>query len=219
MKTDVCKIMIADSHLLMLDAIQKYISNIDLCKVIGTAKNGSELLKLITPSNVPDVVILDINLPVMDGYETASLLKERYPDTKVIIFTMFDIDGIVLRFLRIGVKVFVKKNVDPGDLRKVVEGVINEGYCYPDSITGKLANLFQKTKKGGFPLDKIIPNELEIKFLKLVTSEYTYREIASIMAIPPRTVDTLRDSLFYKLDVKSRVGLAMYAVKNGLVEI
>ena len=219
MKTDVCKIMLADDHPVLLDALTTYINSMDNSKVIGIAKNGAELLSLITSEEMPNVVILDVNMPVMDGYETASILKIRYPNIKIIVFTMFDVELIVLRFLKIGVKGFIRKDADPGELKLALKTVIDDGFCYPNNVSGKLAFLFQKTTNGNLSVDKIVPTESEIEFLKLVTTEYTYTEIASIMNVLPRAVDAFRDSLFKKLDVRSRVGLAMYAVKNGLVEI
>ena len=100
-----------------------------------------------------------------------------------------------------------------------MEAAFNTGYYYSHNTTGRLVNLFKNEGLKNLPLNNIIINQNELTFLKLASSELTYKEIASQMSISPRTIDNYRDSLFIKLNVKSRVGLAMYAIKSGIVNV
>jgi two-component system, NarL family, invasion response regulator UvrY len=123
----------------------------------------------------------------------------------------------MIRLLKSGVKGFLKKDINPAELKFAIEAVVQTGYYYSNRATGKLYNLFRKNNEGSTGLEKSMLTEQELEFLKLACSDLTYKEIAQKMNLNPRSIDTLRDQLFQKLDVKSRVGLAMVALKNGVV--
>jgi DNA-binding NarL/FixJ family response regulator len=157
-------------------------------------------------------------MPVMDGMETATFLQEEYPDIHILMLTMYDSELALIRLLQAGVKGFLKKDIHPDELKFAIHSVVQSGFYYSHNATGKLINLFRKKSNGHFAsMEQALLNEIEIKFLKMASTELTYKEIAQKMSLNPRSVDNLRDSLFNKLAVKSRVGLAMYAIKHGLV--
>ena len=211
------KIALADDHILLRTALGSLIDGFDNCKVIQQASDGSELIRQIEQGCRPDVVILDLNMPEKDGYETAVWLKENYPDTHVMMLTMYDSETVLIRLLQIGVKGFLKKDIHPSELKYAINSVVNSGYYYSQTTSGKLANLFRLGSNKSSTLQKNMLSDQEIYFLQLASSELTYKEIAHQMGLNPRAVDSVRDHLFEKLDVRSRVGLAMYAIKHGLV--
>lgn len=156
-------------------------------------------------------------MPVMNGIETAHWLQKNYPDVRVLMLTMYDSELTLIQLLQAGVKGFLKKDIHPSELKFALHSVVESGYYYSNHTTGKLVNLFRSNPENSMAVYRSILNEQELRFLKLVCSDLTYKEIARQMGLNPRTVDTLRDQLFVKLDVKSRVGLAMVAIRHGIV--
>ena len=153
----------------------------------------------------------------MDGFETAKWIQENSPHVHVLMLTMYDSELSLIRLLHAGVKGFLKKDIHPDELKFAIHSVIQSGYYYSNHTTGKLVNLFRNKPEGNMSLHKAMLSEQEVEFLKYACSDLTYKEVAQRMGLNPRTVDTLRDQLFTKLDVKSRVGLAMVAIRHGVV--
>ena len=218
-KDDLIHVALADDHILLRNALASLIDRFENCKVVMQASNGKELTTAITKDDLPDVVLLDLNMPEMNGFETATWLRDNYPSIQVLMLTMYDSELTLIRLLQAGVKGFLKKDIHPSELKYALHSVIENGYYYSHNATGKLLNLFRINAASGSILDKSMLTEIEIKFLQLSCSELTYKEIAQEMKLNPRGVDNLRDNLFTKLEVKSRVGLAMYAIRHGLVNI
>jgi len=189
------------------------------CKVIHQSNNGKELIDWFENGLVPEVAILDLNMPEMDGYEAARVIQKKFPTVNVLMLTMYDSELSLIRLLQAGVKGFLKKDIHPSELKFAIHSVMNAGYYYSNHTAGKLANLFRSTDEKKNFLQNMMLSEQELQFLKLACSDLTYKEIAQKMSLNPRSVDNLRDQLFIKLDVKSRVGLAMVAIKNGIVNL
>ena len=207
----------ADDHVLLRNALASLIDSFGDCKVTHHSGTGKELTESIAAGNLPDVVLLDLNMPDMNGFETAEWLQKNYPRVQVLMLTMYDSELSMIRLLKAGVKGFLKKDVHPSELKFAIHSVVQSGYYYSNHTTGKLVNLFRNNPDGNISLQKNMLSEQELQFLKLACSDLTYKEIAQKMGLNPRSVDTLRDQLFIKLDVKSRVGLAMIALKQGVV--
>ena len=142
---------------------------------------------------------------------------EKHPDIRILILTMYDSEIALIRLLQLGVRGFLKKDIHPFELKAAILSVADNGYYYAHNTTGKLAGFFQKNHNSKTSMERAMLTQLDIDFLKMAATDMTYKEIAQIMKISPRAIDGYRDSLFEKLDVKSRVGLAIYAVKNGIV--
>ncbi|MEO6671742.1 MAG: response regulator transcription factor [Ferruginibacter sp.] len=215
--TKLYKVMLADDHVLLREALATLINSFDELEVVSVAGDGNDLISTFKSGNIPDVVLLDLNMPKMDGFETAAWLQKNHPIVKVLILTMYDSEIALIRLLQAGVKGFLKKDIHPTELKNALLSVAENGYYYSHNTTGKLASLFQRNYNNQSSIEKAMLTDLEIDFLKLVSTELTYKEIADKMKITPRVIDSYRDSLFEKLDVKSRVGLAIYAVKSGIV--
>ncbi|MEO5948608.1 MAG: response regulator transcription factor [Chitinophagaceae bacterium] len=211
------KVALADDHVLLRNALASLIDNFGDCKVIHHSGTGKELTESIEAGTVPDVVILDLNMPNMNGFETAEWLQNNYPAIPVLMLTMYDSELSMIKLLQTGVKGFLKKDVHPSELNFAIHSVVQSGFYYSNHSTGKLVNLFRNNPDGNTGLQKALLTDQELNFLKLACSDLTYKEIAQRMGLNPRSVDTLRDGLFIKLDVKSRVGLAMVAIRHGVV--
>jgi len=212
------KVALADDHVLLRNALANLIVGFANCSVVIEASNGKELFQQIREDNIPDVILLDLNMPDMDGLETALKLQQDYPDVHVLMLTMYDSELALIRLLQAGVRGFLKKDIHPDELYFAIQSVVQSGFYYSHDATGKLVNLFRKQPDGQLSfLEKNLLTDTDIEFLKLASTELTYKEIAQKMDLNPRTVDNLRDSLFQKLTIKSRVGLVMYAIKHGLV--
>jgi two-component system invasion response regulator UvrY len=209
------KVALADDHQLLRNALAALIDGFGDCKVIFQASNGKDFIEQM-PSLKPDVAILDLNMPEKDGYETAQFLQKNHPEVLVLMLTMYDSELSLIRLLQAGVKGFLKKDIHPSELNFAIHSVFQSGYYYSNHTTGKLVNLFRKNNEAKLNLQNVMLSDNELFFLKLACSDLTYKEIAQKMSLNPRSVDNLRDQLFIKLDVKSRVGLAMVAIRNGI---
>jgi len=218
MKKEPIKVAMADDHILLRNALASLINNSGNCSVIVECSNGKELIEKIKNNIQPDVVILDLNMPEMDGHQTALFLQNNHPEIKVLMLTMYDSELALIRLLKAGVKGFMKKDIHPTELMHAIQSVHEHGYYYSAQTSSKLAGLF-RDEQSSHSIDKILLSDVELDFLKHVCSELTYKEIAVVLKMNPRAIDGMRDNLFTRLDVKSRVGLAMYAIKNGIVSV
>jgi two-component system, NarL family, invasion response regulator UvrY len=211
------KVALADDHVLLRNALASLIDSFGDCKVIHQSNNGRELVEFLKNGHIPDVAILDLNMPEMDGYESARFIQKHFPTVYVLMLTMYDSELSLIRLLQAGVKGFLKKDIHPSELKFAIHSVVKSGYYYSNHTTDKLANLFRTSGEKKNSVQNIMLTEQELQFLNLACTDLTYKEIAQKMGLNPRSVDNLRDQLFLKLDVKSRVGLVMVAIKNGVV--
>jgi DNA-binding NarL/FixJ family response regulator len=218
MATNNIKVVLVDDHVMLRNGLAAVIREFGY-EVLFEADNGKEFVSKLDKSNLPDLVLLDINMKEMDGYETAQWLKQTYPLVKVLALSMYDDENAIMKMLRNGARGYILKDNEPGELRAALDAVINKGYYYSELVTGKLIHSINKsdTEAAAGNIAKL--SEREIEFLKFACSELTYKEIAAQMHLSPRTIDGYRDALFEKLDIKTRTGLAIYAIKNGLVQI
>ena len=213
------EIVLVDDHSLLRMGLAQLISSLGYT-VSFEADNGKELIEQLSTKKIPDLVLMDINMPEMDGYETTQWLKQNHPDIKVLALSMYDNENSIIRMLKCGAKGYILKDSEPAELKAAIEDVMNKGYYYSDLVSGKLIHAINKIDDEGSDVNTVNNmNERETDFLKWACSELTYKEIADKMFVSPRTVDGYRDALFEKLNVKTRVGLVMYAIKNGIVSI
>lgn len=207
------RIAIADDHSLFRSGLAGIVNNFDNCSVIFEAANGTELIRFINAGLIPDLVLLDLNMPEMDGFTAAKWLQQNQPSVHVLMVTMYDTELTMIRLLQSGVKGFLKKDVSTSELKFAIHNIMQYGYYYTNNTTGKLINLFRKSQEHSAMMKSSL-NDTELKFLNYTCTDLTYKEIANEMNLNPRAVDNLRDNLFEKLEVKSRVGLAMYAIRH-----
>jgi DNA-binding NarL/FixJ family response regulator len=210
-------IVLVDDHILIAEALSGIIDKFSKYHVLYEVDNGKKMIeKFNQPKNVPDIVLLDITMPVMDGFETAKWLSDHHPDILILALSMNDEEETLIKMIRCGAKGYLLKNVHPGELEKALDAVVEKGFYYPDWITHKvIRNLANDGETGN--IRKSILNEREIEFLRYASTEFTYKEIAEKMFCSPRTVESYRDNLFEKLGLKTRIGLVMYALKNRII--
>jgi len=207
------KIALVDDHRLFRSGMASLINNLTGYTILFEAANGKELTQKITPRNKPDIILLDINMPVMDGVHTAQWVHNVYPEIAIIVLSMHEDPHKVLTMLKLGVKGYLLKDAEPSEFEQALFKVAKGEVYYPEFVTRLLLNSFSNTEV------EIKLNTRELEFLKLASTELTYKEIADQMNISVRTVDGYRDALFEKLHVKSRVGLVLYAIKNKLIDL
>lgn len=211
------KIALVDDHMLVREALATVVNKFGNCQVMLSARNGKEFIEMIRKDNLPDLVLLDINMPEVDGYETAKWLRANHPKVYVLVLTMYDSELAMIRLLQMGVRGFLKKDIHPSELKRAIDTIMLDDYYYSGNTTSKLVNLLRAGDSGAPLGNTILLTDKEMRFLKLASTDKTYKEIAKDMDMNPRTIDYYRDSLFVKLNVKSRVGLVLYAINNGVI--
>lgn len=218
MKDSVIKIVIADDHKLFRRGIENIIHALgEEYKVIGEAANGEELIRLLQRiPETPDLAILDINMPGLDGFGAMEWLNQHRPDIKVLVVSMIDREDVILRMIKMGAKGYLSKDIETNDLKRAIDAIMQKGFYYTDYMTGKLVHDLQKNNQ---QLQKNELNDREKELLRAVCTELTYKEIADQMYLSPKTIDTYRENLFRKLGATSRVGLVIFAIKNGFVQV
>jgi len=213
---DIVKIAIVDDHQLVSKALESMISMKENFKVIMNSGNGENFLEeLENAEDFPDVVLMDINMPVKNGIETTEILSKTHPAIKVIALTMEDNEKVIIQMLKAGAKGYLLKDMAPEVLFEAVDIVSKEGTFYTDIVDQSLLNVQSLEEEKDNIFKKFRENEIE--FMTLACSELTYKEIAEKMFVSPRTVDGYRDSVFTKLGVKTRVGIVLFMMKNNLV--
>jgi DNA-binding NarL/FixJ family response regulator len=214
MLTKPIQIALVDDHRLFRSGIAALIDSFGGYSILFEATHGQELIESIATGLVPDIILLDINMPVMDGISTAQWLRRYHPSVRIIILSMFEDAEKVLLMVRAGVKGYLLKDAEPDEFERALSKVSEGELFYPDFVTRHLLNNFNIDKEAQVQL-----NPREIEFLRLTSTELTYKEIADTMNISVRTVDSFRDHLFEKLQIKSRVGLVLYSIKNKLIDL
>ncbi|MBK7306997.1 MAG: response regulator transcription factor [Chitinophagaceae bacterium] len=213
------KIALVDDHSLLrmgLASLMESQGN----TVLFEADNGKEFVNKLDANNLPQIVLMDINMPEMDGFETTQWLKQHYPGVLVLALSMYDNETSIIRMLKCGAKGYILKDSEPAELKTAIDNILSKGFYYSDLVSGKLMHAINKMDDETDDLKNLVPlNERETTFLKYTCTELTYREIADKMFVSPRTIDGYRDALFEKLKLKTRVGLVMYAIKNGIVNV
>jgi len=216
MKTKTYSVAIVDDHQLFANILETLINTFENFHVLYYAKTGSEFLnKLKDEANIPDVVLMDINMPGMSGIDTMNIVNEKYPSVKAIALTMETDDETIVKMLQAGARGYLSKDIDPEVLKTSLREVAEKGFYYSERTREVLFSSIYN-KKDSPP---VVLKEREIEFLKQVCTEKTYKEIASEMFLSPKTIDGYREALFEKLSIKSRVGLAIYAIKNKFYNV
>ncbi len=213
------KIVLTDDHVLLRNGLAALVKNLGH-NVLFEADNGNDFISKLDKNNLPELILMDINMPEMDGYKTTQWLKQNHTEVKVLALSMYDNENSIIRMLKAGAKGYILKDSEPAELKAAIDAVVNKGYYYSDLVSGKLIHAINKIDDEGSDTNTVNNlNERETDFLKYSCTEMTYKEIADKMFVSPRTIDGYRDALFEKLHVKTRVGLVMYAIKNEIVRV
>jgi DNA-binding NarL/FixJ family response regulator len=213
------KVAIADDHLLIAKAISSIVEGFKEFEVLYEVENGKALQERMQQTGkIPDIVLLDISMPVMDGFATASWLREKHPAVLIMALSVQDDDESLIKMIKAGARGYLHKNVHPAELEKALQTLVSKGMYYPDWATSRVFLKMGQSDEHGNDKDVVI-TEREKEFLQYAGTELTYKEIGEKMFCSPRTVESYRDSLFEKLGLKTRVGLVVYAIKNNLMKL
>jgi DNA-binding NarL/FixJ family response regulator len=217
------RIALADDHQLVRKGIRLLLESIPDIEVISEATDGKELVEMIESLAVkPDIVLIDVNMPVMNGQQTVIALRETYPEMKLIALSVNNESHIIRELIQLGANAYLFKDSSPETFNKVLHEVFEKGFYYDQKVIeslleqgsgerfGKARNHYQQL------LSYLTARELE--FIKHCCSELTYKEIASLMGVSLRTVDGYRESTFDKLEVRSRTGLVLFAFHSGIFQ-
>ncbi len=208
-------VALADDHTMFRKGLAHMINMEPDMEVVVEAGDGIELLKNIALlKSPPDLCILDVNMPKMDGRETIIHLRKEYPTVRVLILSMVDHEHILIEMLRQGAGGYLLKEDDPAEMKQAIRSIYEHKYYYSDLVSGRMINWIQKDNEAPGTI-----STREREFLKLCVSELVYKEIAVHMGVSTRAVHGYRDQLFQKLNLKTRVGLALYALKVGIAEV
>ncbi len=213
----IIKYIIADDHKVFRDGLRYTLNSDHKLKYLGEVQNGSELMDLLSTTK-PDVILLDLKMPEVDGTTATEKIRNLYPSIKIIVLTMFDDENLIIHMLDLGVNGYLVKTAHPEEIKKAIHIVYDNDYYFNDTVSkAMLKTLVQKNKIQPKFQNTIDLSDREKEILKLICQEYTSAEIAAKVFLSQRTVEALRSSLLEKIGVKNIAGLVLYAVKNGLI--
>lgn len=211
------QVAIVDDHTLFRKGLAALIGSFPDYQVTLEAGNGEEFIAQLKNNKLPDVVLLDISMPGMDGFATCQWIRDHYPDMKVLALSTMDADTAIIRMIRSGAKGYILKDADLAELKRAFSDLFSMGFFYNDLVSRKIMKSAKEVADEQSALLRL--NQNELTFLKLACSEKTYQEIAAEMFKSEKTIDGYRADVFSKLNVGSRVGMVMYAIKNNLVQL
>ena len=211
---------LVDDHITTRAGLKTLIEHHSRIKVTLEASSGKELLsKLANLSIHPQILILDLNMPEMNGLETLNAVKNAYPSMKIIVFSMFTEEDMIINMITHGANGFLAKNSDPSKLEEAILMVSSVGYYVGELSKKEYFNNSNKSKtKSGFT-GKAFLNDKELEFMKLSASNLTLKQMAETMKVSPKTIENYRDSLFHKLGINNRSSLVIYGIKNGIIPV
>lgn len=213
---EVIKVAIADDHHLFRTGVRTSLSSRKDIQMVAEAENGMQLLNLLRHIK-PDVILLDIQMPIMDGYATLPEIKKLYPDMKVIMLSMINDPSMITRMMEIGANSYLTKESDSEMIYQAIRTCHEEEFYFNDLTNKALLNGLRNKREPEMEVENVNLTDKEKTILKLMCEEKSTKEIADIVDISPRTVEAIRDKLKSKTGAKSMAGLVMYAVKTGIV--
>lgn len=212
----ISEVYIVDDHKIFRNGLKQLVQlYCQEFQIIKDFASGEELLEALGAGQMPQLLILDIELKGMNGFEVAANLQKNYPKIPILVLSMVEEEISILRMLKLGVKGYLPKDIEIVDLEMAVKDILNKGFHYTDKVTGKLFRIVA-TDSPEYPMLQLSDREKD--FLKLACSDLTYKEISDLMHVSVKSVDAYRAALFEKFSVKSRVGLTLTAVKYRLVD-
>jgi len=214
MENKVISVALVDDHTMFRQGISRLLAEQSEISVLFDAANGADMKDKILSFGLPDVILMDITMPVMNGYDATIWLKQNHPTVQVLALSMFEEDGPILKMLKNGAGGYILKQSKASDLLYAIKTIAEHGFFLNNQVSGKLLRSIQDDNLNTAPIDELTANE--VRFLELCCSELTYKEIADKMCLSPHTIDNYRDSIFTRFELKSRTGLVLFALKNKI---
>ena len=217
---DQYQIAVIDDHTLFRKGLIALINVFPQYEVMLEACNGKDFIDKLDPNHLPEIVLMDISMPEMDGYATCEWLKNNYPEIKVLALSTRDAETAIIKMIRRGAKGYIVQDAGLAELKLAFSELLTVGFFYNELVSRKVIHSINRIVDENDQINTLQKlSENELTFLRLSCSEKTYQEIAAEMFKSEKTIDGYRAELFKKLNVTSRVGMVMFAIKNGIVQL
>ncbi len=215
------KIAIADDEQLFRKGITFLLEKEERFEIILEAENGQQLIDAINPENFPDIILMDLKMPILNGVETTKIIHKNFPDIKIIALTSYDGKSFITNMIDVGASSYLLKNTSPKIVVHTIKEVFEKGFYYDEKVLKTIhENLLSSSgKRIKSDLDKRLLSNREIEVLELICEQYTTSEIAEKLFISPRTVDGHRNTLLLKTGSKNVAGLVIYGIQKKLIEL
>lgn len=218
MEDKTIKVALADDHKIFRDGIKMAIRSRDYIKILWEAEDGKDMMHKLR-IKVPDVLLMDIRMPEIDGVNAIQLIRKEYEDLKIIILSMYDDQEIITKMMEFGANAFLSKTTEPDEIYKAILTCMNEDFYFNDLVNAAVLLKLQHKKS----VRKFYPNsvkftEKELKILKYISEDKTTEEISQEVFLSPRTIETIRQNMKSKVGAKTIAGLVMYAMRNKLLD-
>lgn len=212
------KLAIADDHKIFRDGIRMALKTRDFIKIIWEAEDGKDMMHKLK-IKTPDVLLMDIRMPEVDGINALQLIRKEYEDVKIIILSMYDDKETITKMMEYGANAYLTKTTDPDEIYKAIISCMNDDFYFNDLVNSAvLLRLQQKKSVRKFYPNTVKFNEKELRILKLISEDKNTEEISEAIFLSPRTVETIRQNMKAKVKAKTIGGLLMYAMRNKLLE-
>lgn len=212
------KVSIADDHKIFRDGIKMAMSGKEYLKIIWEAENGKDLMHKMK-IKLPDVLLMDIRMPEMDGVNAISLIRKEYEKIKIIVLTMYDDQEMISKMMEMGANAYLTKTTDPEEIYNAILTCMNDDFYFNDLVnTAVLLKLQHKKQVKQYYPNPVKFNEKELKILRLIANDKTTEEISKEVYLSPRTIETVRQNMKVKVGAKTIAGLVMYGMRNRLID-
>ncbi len=216
----IIKIAIADDHKIFRDGIKMALSPKQNLKMIWEAEDGKDLLHKITIKK-PDVLLMDIRMPEIDGINAIELLRKEYDDLKIIVLTMYDDQQMISKMMEMGANAYLTKTTDPDEIYEAILTCMNEDFYFNQLVNNAVMGKLMQKKNVRQHYGTHIPisfSEKELKILQLLAEDKTTEDISKIIFLSPRTIETIRQNMKNKVGAKTIGGLITYGMRNKMIE-
>ena len=212
------KIAIADDHKIFRDGIKMALKDRDYIKIEWEAEDGKDLMHKLKIKQ-PDVILMDIRMPELDGINAIGLMRKKYEDIKIIVLTMYDDQELITKMMEMGANAYLTKTTDPDEIYTAIIACMNENFYFNELVNKAVLLKLQhkKTTRQFYPTP-IKLSEKELKILKCIAEDKTTEEISAEVYLSPRTIETIRQRMKEKVGAKTIAGLVMYAMRNRLLD-
>ena len=212
------KIAIADDHKIFRDGIKMALSGKENLKMLWEAEDGKDLMHKLK-IKMPDVILMDIRMPEIDGVNAIGLLRKEYEEVKIIVLTMYDDQEMISKMMEMGANAYLTKTTDPEEIYNAILSCMNDDFYFNDLVNKAVMLKLQhkKSVRQYYP-NPIKLNEKELKILRLIAEDKTTEEISKEVYLSPRTIETIRQNMKTKVGAKTIAGLVMYGMRNKLID-
>lgn len=212
------KISLVDDHQLIREGLVNLIKTFDNYTIISEHNNGKEFIDSLVFDNLPDLVLLDVNMPLMDGFETAAYLKEHCPEILVLTLSMLDDDASIIKMIRVGAKGYILKNTSALELKLALDTVSKKKFYYNKQTAYKASEVANFLTNENNNIDFGL-TENEIKFMYYSALEKSTKEMADLLCVSIRTLEYYKDCIYQKTQTKSKVGMILFGIKHNLIKL